>query len=90
MDWALVSAVLSLGCILSVFYGVRLVGIALDDGLADLDQTIAAAIRTVLENPLEGFEPPNPIQGAIAQFITTRLAEQPLDIARDPSGKFSP
>ncbi len=90
MDWALVSAVLSLGCILSVFYGVRLVGLALDEGLSNLDGTIAAAIRSVIENPLGDFEPPNPIQGAIAQFITNRLANEPLEIARDPSGKFSP
>ena len=89
MDWGLVSAILSLICIISVFYGVRLVGVAINEAMSNLDGQLAAAISSLMSSGLEALEPPNPIQGAIANFITQRLADGPIDLPRNPDGKFS-
>jgi hypothetical protein len=88
MDWALVSCILSVCCICSVFYGVRLVGIAINEAMAGLDSQLAGAISSLMSTGLEALEAPNPIQGAIAQFITNRLENQPIDVPRHSDGKF--
>lgn len=98
MDWAVIACILTIINIFSVFYAARLVGQALSHGLSDLDKQLAAAISSLLSSGFEGLEPPNPIQGAIAQFITQRLAQTPIsgdsdrispEIIRDMAGKFS-
>tara|TARA_Y100000296_G_scaffold58457_1_gene67347 strand:+ start:834 stop:1172 length:339 start_codon:yes stop_codon:yes gene_type:complete len=94
MDWALVA------CVLTVFHASLTLWLAaraatlLLDGLEDLDARLAEAIRSVLEGAGQGFEPVNPVQAAIAQFITERMAQQPIDAritetrSRSKDGKF--
>lgn len=57
-----------------------------------LDAKLAGAIQKVLEGDLVGsMEPPNPIQQAIAQMLTARMQNAPLDVTpRTPDGKFGP
>lgn len=78
-----------LNCLL-VLFAIRVLGVALQSGLNQLDSMIAGAIQKVLEGDLVGsIEPPNPIQQAIAQFIGQRLQNVPIDMERSPDGKFS-
>jgi len=92
MDWAIVSAFLVVcNVFVTVWVGARL-GVILEAALEDLDAAIASAIRSVLENAGTDFEAPNPVQSAIAQFITTRLSQAPpetLEVIRDQGGKFA-
>jgi hypothetical protein len=45
--------------------------------VTELDQNIAAAIQnTVSQLPLSDFEPPNPIQAIIAQFIQSKIQNE--------------
>ena len=92
MDWAIVAAFLVVcNVIVTVWVGARL-GVILEAALEDLDAAIAAAIRSVLENAGADFDPPNPVQSAIAQFITTRLSQAPpeaLEVIRDQGGTFA-
>ena len=62
--------------------------------LDDLDASLAAAIKGLLDAvPLEGFEPPNPIQQMVAQWMQSNLAKAPVDVPvqvvkRDSTGRF--
>jgi hypothetical protein len=52
----------------------------LDDALLELDEKLALAIKGVTDRLLEGglgdFEPPNPIQTAIAQFLQASVQQK--------------
>jgi hypothetical protein len=69
----------------------------IDHGLEDLNMGLAEAIKSVVENFAgsvglgEGFEPPNPIQQAIAGFIQNKMNESnAIEIVnRSTDGKFS-
>ena len=62
--------------------------------LDELDGSLAAAIKGLLEAvPIEGFEPPNPIQQAIAGWLQQNIANRPVDVPvqvvkRDDTGRF--
>ena len=71
----------------------------LDQGLQDIDEKLATAITALIDKLMSGnlgeFEPPNPIQGAIAQMIQSIAHQKMTTInatvtSRDESGQFVP
>ena len=70
----------------------------LDQGLQDIDEKLAIAITALVDKLMSGnlgeFEPPNPIQGAIAQMIQS-IAHQKMNTIdavvseRGPDGQFA-
>jgi len=71
----------------------------LDQGLQDIDEKLATAIKALIDKLMTGelseFEPPNPIQGAIAQMIQS-IAHQKMNTInavvteRGTDGQFVP
>ena len=71
----------------------------LDQGLQDIDEKLAIAITALIDKLMSGnlgeFEPPNPIQGAIAQLIQG-MAQQKMSTInatvseRGTDGQFAP
>jgi len=91
MDWALIS------CILLILHGFFILlcfarlNRVLIEGLSSLDEKIAGALARLVAENLGDFEPINPIQGAIAEFIKNRLAQDNptlKTIERAADGKF--
>ena len=75
-------------------WSIRVLSLAVQTGISQIDGAIAGAIQGLVEGDLLGsLEPPNPIQQAIAQMLTSRMQEagsaNPIELARDPAGKFS-
>ena len=72
--------------------------IYLEQSLLDIDEKLALAIQALVDKLMTGglgeFEPPNPIQGAIAQLIQG-MAEQKMNTidanitTRGPDGQFT-
>ena len=72
--------------------------IYLEQALMDIDEKLAMAIQALVDklmtNGLAEFEPPNPIQGAIAQLIQG-MAHQKMNTfdanitQRGPDGQFT-
>ena len=70
----------------------------LDQALIDMDEKLAIAIQALIDKMMSGglaeFEPPNPIQGAIAQLIQG-MAQQKMNTIdatvtdRGPNGQFT-
>jgi len=79
MEWALV------GCVLVVLHGFFVLWCfsrleaSVWNGLDDLDSKIAEAIRSLIEQAGGDFEPVNPVQQAIAHFITDRINQGPIE-----------
>jgi len=92
MDWALVTAFLVvLNAIITVWVGAR-ISMLLSLAVEDLDNRIALAIQSVIEKAGGDFEPVNPVQAAVAQFITQRMQPDVIQAAvvtRDQDGKFT-
>ena len=65
----------------------------LQNDMTNLDESLAEAISTVMENVnLEGVEPPNPLQMMLFELIKGGLDRKPQDLAvveRNPDGKFT-
>ena len=71
----------------------------LDQGLQDIDEKLAVAIKTLIDKLMSGemseFEPPNAIQAAIGDFIRS-IAHQKMNTInatvtdRGPDGQFAP
>ena len=72
--------------------------IYLEQALMDIDEKLALAIQALVDKLMTGglaeFEPPNPIQGAIAQLIQG-MAQQKMNTFdanitdRSPNGQFT-
>ena len=72
--------------------------IYLEQALMDIDEKLALAIQALVDKLMTGglaeFEPPNPIQGAIAQLIQG-MAQQKMSTIdatrteRGPNGQFT-
>ena len=72
--------------------------IYLEQALIDIDEKLAMAIQALVDKLMTGglaeFEPPNPIQGAIAQLIQG-MAQQKMNTIdatitdRGPNGQFT-
>ena len=67
----------------------------LEESVEELDSTLALAIKATMEQLGEGvmggFEPPNPVQAAIAQMIQAYASNKVTEIeiqARSPDGTF--
>jgi len=92
MDWALITVFLvGFNCFITVWVGAR-VSMLLSEAVEDLDSRIALAIQSVLEKAGGDFEPVNPVQAAMAQFITERMRSTPLEATvtnRGQDGKFA-
>ena len=65
----------------------------LQNDMQTLDESLAEAIGTVMENVnLEGIETPNPLQMMLFELIKGGMERQPQDVAvieRNPDGKFT-
>ena len=92
MEWVIVGLLTLLNVIVPVWMSLRLYAL-IQNGLDNLDGNIAAAIKTLIERGIGEMEPINPVQAAIAQFITTRMSENPnpvkVELPRAIDGKFS-
>ena len=72
--------------------------IYLEQAMMDIDEKLAIAITALIDKLMSGnlgeFEPPNPIQGAIAQLIQG-MAQQKMNTIdatiteRSPDGQFA-
>jgi len=84
--------------LLAIAYLALWIRIHLEQGLMDIDEKLALAIKSLVDKLMEGglaeFEPPNPVQGAIAQMISA-IAQQKLNTIdavvtnRGPDGQFA-
>ena len=72
--------------------------IYLEQSLMDIDEKLALAIQALVDKLMSGglaeFEPPNPIQGAIAQLIQGMAQQKTNTIDatitdRGPNGQFT-
>jgi len=61
--------------------------------LDDLDSKIGLALKSLIEQGIGDFEPPSPIQAALAELLLARVkgggTGDPIEIVRDAGGKFS-
>jgi len=61
--------------------------------LEGLDSKIGAALKALIEQGIGDFEPPSPIQAALAEMLMSRVKAagpgEPVEIIRDAGGKFS-
>jgi len=66
-------------------------GAIVQQGIHELDQNIAAAIQnTVSQLPIGDFEPVNPIQAAIAQFLMNKVQNDNISMPeRAADGTFT-
>ena len=93
----LILGVLNVICILSIVSLGLWMRIELANMLELLDERLALALKSTIDQLMAGgmadFEPPNPIQGAIAQLIQGMAAQKMNTIdavvtQRAPDGKF--
>jgi len=75
MEWAIVAGLVILNMVLTVWIGARM-GAIIEQAVGSLDLNVAAAIKSLVEQGVGDFEAPNPVQSAIAHFITTRMNDQ--------------
>jgi len=88
MDWNLVIDIVGLVGILGVLRGLVEIRRAIEFTAKDLDQKLAATIENLIQGGLGGFEPPSPIQQAIASMLTQRIQPGTPEILREASGEF--
>ena len=92
MELAIIAGLVILNMILTVWIGARM-GAIIEQAVGGLDLSVAAAIKSLVEQGVGDFEPINPVQAAIASFITTRMGDQAestlTEFPRMPDGKFS-
>ena len=93
----MILGVLSVLTLLSIVVLALWLRIELANMLELLDERLALALKSTIDRLLDGgigdFEPPNPIQGAIAQLIQGMAAQKLNTIdavvtQRAPDGKF--
>jgi hypothetical protein len=72
---------------LTLLLASRGTGLVLDL-FQELDEKLAGAIQKVMEGGgIAGFEPPNPLQQALAQMLIGKMQENVPQ--RDPNGQFT-
>ncbi len=93
----LILSVLNVICLLAIVSLGLWLRIELANMLELLDERLAMALKSTIDRLMDGgigdFEPPNPIQGAIAQLIQGMAAQKMNTIEavvtqRAPDGKF--
>ena len=77
--------------VLLTLWSIRVLSLAVQAGIERIDSQLAGAIQKLVEGDLLGsIEPPNPIQQAIAQMLSQRMTNAPIDVTpRGSDGKFS-
>jgi len=93
-SWIIALAVWNVLCIAGAVYWLDQ---RVSEALDDLDGNLATAIKGVIEaarGAVEGAEPFNPVQAAIAQWISGQIGgnPKPPDISlldRSPKGQFT-
>jgi hypothetical protein len=93
MDWEpLIIGLLIFGILLNIWLA-RMVAFAIQAAVSDLDKKLAEALQGIIAQGIGDFEPINPIQGAIADLLKSRLAEatqaDPIEVLRGNDGKFA-
>lgn len=85
MDWTLALLGVTFIAVLAVLRGLVEIRAAMEASVVELDARLAATIAKLIEEFGGGFEPPNPIQQALAQMLTNRMQNTP----RDDAGQFT-
>jgi len=92
MEWAIIAVLVLGNIVLNVYLAAKMSSLMLN-ALNDLDGSMVRAIKQVIESGTLGdFEPVNPVQAAIAHFITERVGQSPIDAMssqRGQDGKFT-
>ena len=91
MEWAIVACFLVVSHGFFMLFCFSRLEASVWNGLDDMDEKIAKALRSLVEQGLGDFEPINPIQQAIAHFITNRVNEGPIEariVEHGQDGKF--
>ena len=92
MDWEpLILGTVIFGILLNIWLA-RMVALTVQATVQDLDIKLAAAIQGIIAEGIGDFEPPNPIQMALADLLKGKLAQatqaDPVEILRGEDGKF--
>lgn len=92
MDWEpLILVCLILNALTTVFMARMLARIVQDEVL-ELDAKVALAMKQLIEGGLGDFEPPNPIQAALAELLVARVkgeSSPAVEVLRDDAGRFA-
>jgi len=94
MDYGPLLIALAVFHILLSLWLFRQVVFTLRASVAEIDSAMAAAISELVHQGIEGlgdFEPPNPIQQALAELLMNRVKGGPIavELERTQDGKFS-
>jgi len=92
MDWVQGGLIVVILLQLVLIRAVLELARRLDVGLMALDSKLAGALASAIaEIGGGGFEPPNPIQQALAQLLVSRATDSPAVevLSRATDGKFS-
>lgn len=88
-------ALIAGACVVAFFIGIliqlRFTGFIIKQGIADLDEKLALALKNTIENlPIGDIEPPNPMQMMLMQIIQDNMAKNPAKVInRDDKGLFT-
>ena len=70
-----------------------MVALTIREAVSGLDRKLAEALQGIIAQGIGDFEPPNPIQMALADLLKGKLAQatqaDPVEILRASDGKFS-
>ena len=95
MEWIVIGFLIVINMGLTVWFGVKAAQL-FHSAIADLDGNIAAALKSLIEQGIGDIEPINPVQQAIAHFITERMSNQTesgnpvlVELPRGEGGKFA-
>lgn len=86
----IVIALVALNCLLSL-WTIRIFASELNAAVIQIDSLLAQAIQKVVEGNLGDFEPPNPIQAALAELLMNKVKDPGtiIEVPRDNAGKFT-
>jgi len=93
MDWEpLILGGVIFGILLNIWLA-RMVALTIREAVSGLDRKLAEALQGIIAQGIGDFEPPNPIQMALADLLKGKLAQatqaDPVEILRASDGKFS-
>jgi len=95
MEWIVIGVLIVINMGLTVWFGVKAAQL-FHSSIADLDGNIAAALKSLIEQGIGDIEPINPVQQAIAHFISERMGNPPesanpvlVELPRGKGGKFA-
>jgi len=95
MEWIVIGFLIVINMGLTAWFGIRAAQL-FHSAIADLDGNIAAALKSLIEQGIGDIEPINPVQQAIAHFITERMSNQAdsakpvlVELPRGEGGKFA-